>query len=161
MYPKSSTSNEQVAGPSQLNNQTPQQSESSMLSHAPPPIMTPAHVYIYTLPPSNTLNPYSSSPAPMSGIHAQDPRPLRAIDPTVSFTSTEQVPCQAIFQIYKAGQYVHEEYTSVSISHGSLSEPGTSAPLFTYSTALVPQYWSYLCEVEGNHGVSVKHSVVG
>jgi transcriptional enhancer factor len=145
MHPKTSTLNERTAGPSRLRNQTLQQPTTLL-----PTAVPLTHVYINTLPPYRTSFSRSSSPMQLSSIHSQEPRPLRAIDPTISFTAPAQAPCQAIFQIYKAGQFLQQEYTSVSVSCGPLSELGTSSPLFTYNTALVPQFWPLLCEVEGN-----------
>ncbi|KAI0338564.1 hypothetical protein BDW22DRAFT_684334 [Trametopsis cervina] len=143
MHPKKSATDEQEAGPSRRKTQLLQPSKTATLS-APTPML--AHVYINTLPPHYSWLPSAGSPIPLSSIYSQEAKPLRTIDPTVSFTSAEQTPCQAFFQLYKAGQFVQQEYAPVSISCGPLSETG--APLFTYSTTLVPQHWSYLCEVE-------------
>ncbi|KAI0689017.1 hypothetical protein BC835DRAFT_1370856 [Cytidiella melzeri] len=157
MHPKSSTSDEQEAGPSGSNvNSSYSLPQSSPLQPTPPAMVVPNHVYINTLPPHSSFY----SPAQLSSIHAQEPRPLRHIDPTVSFTSPVQSPCQAVFQIYKAGHFVQQEYAPVTLSCGSLSEPGTSMPLFTYSTTLVPQHWSFLCEVEDLSAYTIYLQVV-
>lgn len=106
-------------------------------------------VYINILPPHSAFYPPSSSLL-LSEINAHDARPLHAIDPTVSFRLRGQMLCQAVFHIYKNGHFVQQECAPMTVSCGPpISEPGSSFPLYTYSTTLVPQHWSLLCEIDG------------
>ncbi|KAI0083584.1 hypothetical protein BDY19DRAFT_647809 [Irpex rosettiformis] len=148
MHPTGSRSTQQKAGPSGSRSGMMQQP--STFSATPPTIPAPAHVYINVLPPHSGFYPPSPSFA-LSSVHSREPRPLHFIDPTVSFTLPGQMVCQGVFHIYKGGHFVQQECAHMTVSCGLPSpEPGTSLPLYTYSTTLVPQHWAFLCEAEGD-----------
>ena len=119
-------------------------SQPMLTPSATPP---PSHVYINALSPRAPWA-SSSSHASLTGLCTQDARPLHAIDTTVTFSSPSQLPCQSVFQVFKNGLVVHQECSSVSVSSTPLSGPSHAAPMFVYSTKLVPRYWPYLSEVE-------------
>ena len=69
------------------------------------------------------------------------------IDPTVTFTSMSQTPCQSIFTVYRDSQIVHQEFTIVTIR--ATAAASSSAPSWQYSTSLAPTFWPHLCDSEG------------
>ena len=129
---------------------------------SPSPTPQSNHVYIEVLPPSsgtgggrvaNLLSPSSYLSRSMAAINAADdfralgPRMLRAIDPTVTFTSPTPVTCYSSFIVMKDGQFFCSDVTPVEECQPRAS--GSSAPAFMYRTRLVPKIWAQLCESEG------------
>lgn len=130
--------------------------------HAPLPPAPPApsHVYVHTLPASAAWHMYAPHPTPLhptslhtptplqlAPLHAREPRPLRLVDPGVTFSSGAQTPCQALCTVFCGGRVVHREAAPVSIRAAPAHTPG--APAWVYSTALVPGFWGHLCDAEG------------
>ena len=115
------------------------------------PTLNPSHVWVQTLPASAAWRFGGASfAAGMGDLHSSLPRPLRMINPTVTFSSLSQTPCQSIFTVYRDHQQlIHQEVAAVSISPTSPSSASAGAPCWLYSTTLVPQYWSRLCDSEG------------
>ncbi len=112
-----------------------------------------SHVYIEVLPPSasHVQQPASHLPeafSPRDDFRTLGPRPLRHIDPTVTFLSSTQVPCFSSFDVLKDGVVVSSEVAPAEwIPMASTST--SSAPSFLCRTTLVPKFWPRLCEYEG------------
>ena len=110
------------------------------------PTLSPSHIWVKTLPASAAWR-FGSYPPGAGDLHSSLPRPLRLINPTVTFSSLSQTPCQSIFTVYRCGELVHQEVAPVSIT-ASTSGPAAT-PCWLYSTTLVPKYWAHLCDSEG------------
>lgn len=126
----------------------------SSLAHSNPypsliPSTTPSHVYVQSLPASAAwhMQTFGGGPSTMGDLYSPHPRPLRMIDPTVTFTSMSQTPCQSIFTVYCDGQIVHQEFTIVTIR--ATVTASSSAPSWLYSTSLAPTFWPHLCDSDG------------
>ena len=78
-------------------------------------------------------------------LYSQDPRPVRMIDPTVTFSSASQTPCQAVYTVYRKGIVVHRSAATVGITSSS----GPAGQKWVYTTTLVPAFWTTLCETDG------------
>ncbi|KAH9976110.1 hypothetical protein BGW80DRAFT_1456977 [Lactifluus volemus] len=74
-------------------------------------------------------------------FHSPKPRPLRAIDPVVTFTSPSLVDTKSSCSVYFDGNCVHTDVADVSCTSAK-DESG----MFLYRTALIPQYWDRLCQ---------------
>ncbi|THG95315.1 hypothetical protein EW026_g6315 [Hermanssonia centrifuga] len=92
------------------------------------------------------------------------PRPLYAIDPTVTFQSRSPITAYSFFRVLKNGAAVHEE-TSEMQMRSSSCRPSTSWTSevecnFLYSTALVPRYWKFLCECKDVSSYIIEQDIV-
>ena len=82
-------------------------------------------------------------------------RPLRAIDSTVTFRSSTAVTGESRCQVFKNNELVYTETTNLHLHMSSSScMPGSTFSTdmqvqLMYSTRLVPQYWSTLCNAAG------------
>lgn len=113
------------------------------------PTTTPSHVYVQSLPASAAwhMQAFGGGPSTMGDIYSPHPRPLRMMDPTVTFTSMSQTPCQSIFTVFRDSQLVHQEISMVSIRAAATASG--SPPSWLYSTSLAPTFWPHLCDSEG------------
>lgn len=99
-------------------------------------------------------SPGSSGPSSSSaGTHSHIPRPLRAINPTVTFKAGSPLSAQSSFRVMKDSSVVHTETTDLDLCSSSCMPaaefPSEMECTFLYSTTLVPRYWSQLCECLG------------
>jgi transcriptional enhancer factor len=101
------------------------------------PLMTPPH--------SPEAHSFSQT-SQVNIFHSPKPRPLRAIDPVVTFTSPSFVVAKSSCSVYFDGNCVHTDVADVSCTT-TKDESG----MFLYRTALIPQYWDRLCQ---SHGMS-------
>ncbi|KAI0302304.1 hypothetical protein B0F90DRAFT_1627551 [Multifurca ochricompacta] len=101
------------------------------------PLITPPHS-----PEAHTFSPTSQ----VNIFHSPKPRPLRAIDPVVTFTSPSFVVAKSSCSVYFDGNCVHTDVSEVSCT-STKDESG----MFLYRTTLIPQYWDRLCQ---SHGMS-------
>jgi hypothetical protein len=133
--------------PKRASTSSGQSSACGMQSSLCPPC--PSHMYIPTLPASAIwdLQTYGQPSSMLGDIYSQQPRPLRLVDPTVTFRSAGQTPCQSIFRVYRDHRLVHQEMTMVSIR--AVHDSTSPSPTWLYSTTLAPNFWGHLCEVEG------------
>jgi len=97
------------------------------------PLMTPPHS-----PEAHTFSPTSQ----VNIFHSPKPRPLRAIDPVVTFTSPSFVVAKSSCSVYFDGNCVHTDVANVSCCTSTKDESG----MFLYRTTLIPQYWDRLCQ---------------
>ncbi|KAK7691360.1 hypothetical protein QCA50_004758 [Cerrena zonata] len=96
-------------------------------------------------------SPGSSGPSSSStGTSSHIPRPLRAINPTVTFKAGSPLSAQSSFRVMKDSSVVHTETTDLDLCSSSCMPaaefPSEMECTFLYSTTLVPRYWSQLCE---------------
>jgi transcriptional enhancer factor len=77
-------------------------------------------------------------------FHSPKPRPLRAIDPVVTFTSPSFVVAKSSCSVYFDGNCVHNDIADVNCA-STKDETG----MFLYRTTLIPQYWERLCQSLG------------
>ncbi|KAI0262186.1 hypothetical protein BC834DRAFT_972191 [Gloeopeniophorella convolvens] len=96
------------------------------------PMMTPPHS-----PEAQTF----AHASQVNIFHSPKPRPLRAIDPTVTFTSPSFVVAKSSCAVYFDGARIHSDDTDV-VCATTKDESG----MFLYRTTLVPQYWDRLCQ---------------
>ena len=100
-------------------------------------------------------SPAAASSSMGDGSLFSGPRPIRKIDNTVTFKSGTTLPpsSYSCFRVYKDGAQVHQETTQLELSQSSCmpSQQWTQDVecMFLYSTRLVPQFWSRLCEAAG------------
>ena len=99
------------------------------------PLMTPPHS-----PEAHTI----SQTSQVNIFHSPKPRPLRAIDPVVTFTSPSFVVAKSSCSVYFDGNCVHTDVADVACTT-TKDESG----MFLYRTALIPQYWDRLCQSHG------------
>lgn len=104
------------------------------------PLMTPPHS-----PEANTI----SQASQVNIFHSPKPRPLRAIDPVVTFTSPSFVVAKSSCSVYFDGNCVHTDVADVACTT-TKDESG----MFLYRTALIPQYWDRLCQSHGKFPIS-------
>ncbi|KAI0001008.1 hypothetical protein BJV77DRAFT_1063559 [Russula vinacea] len=96
------------------------------------PLMTPPHS-----PEAHTF----SQTSQVNIFHSPKPRPLRAIDPVVTFTSPSFVMAKSSCSVYFDGNCVHTDVAEVNCT-STKDESG----MFLYRTTLIPQYWDRLCQ---------------
>ncbi|OBZ74579.1 hypothetical protein A0H81_05099 [Grifola frondosa] len=107
-------------------------------SHVYINILTDDTVWFPTTPHSvHSLRPEFPSSAAISSF--SEARPLRAIDPTVAFTSGSSSPLISSFRVLCNERVVHVEQTHMQIL------PNAAPVGVVHYTHLVPQFWSYLC----------------
>ena len=99
------------------------------------PLMTPPHS-----PESHTF----SQTSQVNIFHSPKPRPLRAIDPVVTFTSPSFVVAKSSCSVYFDGNCVHTDITEVNCTPTK-----DDSGMFLYRTTLIPQYWDRLCQSHG------------
>ncbi|KAF9461828.1 hypothetical protein BDZ94DRAFT_789344 [Collybia nuda] len=86
---------------------------------------------------------------------SQLPRPIRSIDPTVTFLSQSPMSAQSSFTVQSAGMVVFSETTPL-VSAGSA--PDSNALL--YSTTLVPGFWDKICASPNPTQYSITQEVI-
>ena len=97
-------------------------------------------------------SPGSSGPSSSTGT-SHIPRPLRAINPTVTFKAGSPLSAQSSFRVMKDSSVIHTETTDLDLCSSSCMPaaefPSEMECTFLYSTTLVPRYWPQLCECLG------------
>ncbi|TCD65389.1 hypothetical protein EIP91_002722 [Steccherinum ochraceum] len=92
------------------------------------------------------------------------PRPLRAIDSTVTFRSRSPVNAYSSFRVLRDGQVFHREDTELEMRSSSCMPaqqwPAEMECIFYYSTRLVPRLWSTLCEKNDLTAYSIIQDIV-
>lgn len=74
------------------------------------------------------------------------PRPLWAIDPTVTFIGRSSMSATSFFSVTLDGNVVHTDMVELDIVRKSSHEIGDSV---FYRASLVPAYWNVICESRG------------
>ena len=102
--------------------------------------------------PSPALSPLADP----STSGSQPPRPMRAIDPTVTFISRSSLNAYANVRVMRDGRAVWAEKTALRyLETRVLPAPVYPAQMectHLYSTEVVPGFWSQLCECSGECG---------
>ncbi|KAK7030956.1 hypothetical protein VNI00_013903 [Paramarasmius palmivorus] len=119
-------------------------------------------MYIDILP-ANQSNGSSSTHSTTDTSHYDSvgtggPRPIRNIDPTLTFTSrcTLDRTARSSFQVLSSKGYnVHEESCSLQPSAGVDDGSG----YHFYSTSLVPKFWSTICDAADPTEYTIKHQI--
>lgn len=110
--------------------------------------------------PSNDIgsipSPLATDPSSASssrGFAYNTPRPLRVIDPTVTFRAATALTAHSSFRVLYNGAVIHNEDAPLELRSTSCmpaaqysSEMDCS---YLYSTTLVPRFWRKLCESSG------------
>ncbi|KAH9915512.1 uncharacterized protein B0H18DRAFT_959316 [Fomitopsis serialis] len=95
--------------------------------------------------PSPALSPLAG---PSTGPQA--PRPMRAIDPTVTFISRTALQAYASVRVVRDGRTVWAEKTALTFRDSSVVPapvyPAQMECTLLYSTEVVPGFWGHLCE---------------
>ncbi|KAK0446982.1 uncharacterized protein EV420DRAFT_1276300 [Desarmillaria tabescens] len=78
---------------------------------------------------------------------SDEPRPIRAIDPTLAFLSRSPIAANSNFTVLADGVVVFSEMTTLTLRDTPPAEaaPGTDGALL-YTTPLVPGYWKTISE---------------
>ena len=100
----------------------------------------------------------AASPASPSPAFFNGPRPIRAIDNTVTFKCGTALPANSYsaFKVYQNGAVVHEETNELSMASSSCMPGQWTAEvecIFYYSTRLVPKFWLRICQCSGRSPV--------
>lgn len=82
-----------------------------------------------------------------SPIGQSEPRPIRVIDPTVTFTSRSSMMAYSSFTVFLDGKCVHTEVADLKLNTTNISSEVDC--VFFYSTTLVPRFWDQLCDCQG------------
>jgi transcriptional enhancer factor len=77
---------------------------------------------------------------------SQHPRPLRSIDPTVTFLSDSPISAKSTFAVLSSGMTVFSE-TTILTPAGTVPDGGNGRLL--YSTTLVPGFWHKISTSSG------------
>lgn len=101
--------------------------------------------------PYNTPSGSPTSASFPSPLGFSEPRPITVIDPTVAFTSSASMMAYSSFSVFLDGICVHSEVADLKLSTAScpVTTDSDVKCIFFYSTSLVPNYWSKLCECPG------------
>uniref|UniRef100_A0A0W0FUD5 TEA domain-containing protein n=1 Tax=Moniliophthora roreri TaxID=221103 RepID=A0A0W0FUD5_MONRR len=86
------------------------------------------------------------------------PRPIRNIDPTLTFTSRCNLDrtTRSVFQVYHSSKgFIHEEECSLQPSSGASEVEGTQF----YTTSLVPSFWRTICNHSDPTEYTIKHQI--
>ncbi|KAK0209535.1 hypothetical protein IW262DRAFT_511930 [Armillaria fumosa] len=99
------------------------------------------HTYCIDILPDDTTDRHSSTITDNARRICDEPRPIRAIDPTLAFISRSPIAANSNFTILVDGVVVLSEMTSLTLRDTPPVEaaPGTDGLLYT--TPLVPGYW--------------------
>ncbi|EGN91811.1 hypothetical protein SERLA73DRAFT_100109 [Serpula lacrymans var. lacrymans S7.3] len=76
------------------------------------------------------------------------PRPMRNIDPTVTFVSPSPITAKSSYIVLFDGAPVHSEDTRMQVVDLA-NTAGRPDGSLLYSTTLVPNYWDTLCQASG------------
>ncbi|KAF4598930.1 hypothetical protein EYR38_007343 [Pleurotus pulmonarius] len=135
------------------------------------PAMAPAMplvICIDLLPPSESPSPSSttsssnanSSPVQDSTgtFHASQPRPIKSIDPTVTFLSQQPIEATSHYTVY---QHQGEDVVVFSESTTLVLVPNAlEGETLVYSTALVPGFWSEIADAHDPTRYTIHQEVI-
>lgn len=153
--PSSSSSSASSSSPNHSHTATPVAPSSFDYTFSQAPI-SPSNVYVQVLPASAGWADQYSYPPMLVDLYSQDPRPIRMIDPTVTFSSASQTPCQAIYTVYHKGMVVHRSAAPVTITPSSVS----GAQKWVYTATLVPAFWATLCDTDDPEAFVIHQEVL-
>ncbi|KAF9260540.1 hypothetical protein L218DRAFT_574195 [Marasmius fiardii PR-910] len=115
-------------------------------------------MYIHILPENGCNYPDRPISDPSSSLGASNyPRPIRSIDPNLTFISYSSLDrsARSSFNVYDShGYIIHTEEASLTLSSTS-DERG-----YYYSTGLVPGFWETICKHGDPTEFTIEHKVV-
>lgn len=115
------------------------------------------HTYCIDILPDHATHRHGSAPASASASASaitdnarrisDDPRPIRAIDPTLTFLSRSPIEANSNFTVVADGIVVFSEMTNLTLRDTPPIEaaPGTDGALL-YTTPLAPGYWKTISD---------------
>ncbi|KAK0196277.1 hypothetical protein F5146DRAFT_321722 [Armillaria mellea] len=80
---------------------------------------------------------------------SDEPRPIRAIDPTLAFVSRSPIAANSNFTVLVDGVVVFSEMTSLTLHDTPPAEAAHGPDGLLYTTSLVPGYWKTISESSG------------
>lgn len=86
------------------------------------------------------------------------PRPLRCIDPTITFLSRSPISATSKFLVYHMGRVVHSEATSMELCDPPASSSSDAYDRLLYSTTLAPNYWKRILQSDGKLAIDIMTS---
>ena len=108
-------------------------------------------VNLYVLPPHS---PWTNTPSTSTTSLDNIPRPLRQISNVVTFRSAKALSAHSVCRVLHNGPPVYRHKTKLDLTQTqaqmSTHYGSDHGYLFLYSTQLVPEYWSSLCELPGS-----------
>ncbi|KZV76484.1 hypothetical protein PENSPDRAFT_421177 [Peniophora sp. CONT] len=120
-----------------------------------PTATTPASAIASSLAPLPVSSPSGGGlQASVSTFRSPFARPLRVIDPTVTFTSAALVRANSACAVYFNGNCVHRESTCMQVSQ----TPDNLG--YVYRVALVPGFWQKLCESNDPGRYSIVQEII-
>lgn len=125
--------------------------EPSASTEAAAPIGPPVnYLTILVLPETHNSGYPSPALAPLDNPGSQPPRPMRAIDPTVTFSSRTMLNAYANVRVIRDGHPLFAEKTALRYLESRTQHapvyPAQMEMTHLYSTEVVPGFWSHLCE---------------
>lgn len=96
-------------------------------------------------------SPSLNQPTTPGVFHFSCPRPLKDIDPTVTFSYPYDTPLNSSFRVLRDGGLVHAEETMMRMQPAPSASLTSldSSDMYLHSTSLVPGFWDTLCETRG------------
>ncbi len=113
------------------------------------------HTYCIDILPDNVTHRHSSATTSASAIMdnairiSNEPRPIHAIDPTLTFVSRSPIVANSNFTVLVDGVVVFSEMTSLTLRDTPPVEAAPSTDGLLYTTPLVPGYWKTISESSG------------
>jgi hypothetical protein len=93
------------------------------------------------------------TPIEVSGasLPCYQPRPLPAIEPTVTLMSQSSLVAISVFSVFLNGETVHECTSGLEVvySYPTPVACSTGDNVIFYRTALIPSYWNVICDSYG------------
>ncbi|KAK0435538.1 hypothetical protein EV421DRAFT_1908612 [Armillaria borealis] len=110
------------------------------------------HTYCIDILPDDATHRHSSATTSASAITdnarriSDEPRPIRAIDPTLAFVSRSPIAANSNFTVLVDGVVVFSEMTSLTLRDTPPVEAASGTDGLLYTTPLVPGYWKTISE---------------
>ncbi|KAF9496331.1 hypothetical protein BDN71DRAFT_1430290 [Pleurotus eryngii] len=134
---------------------------------------SPLVICIDLLPPSSPLPSPATSSTPVQDstgtFHAAQPRPIKSIDPTVTFLSQQHIHATSHYTVYQHQQHqghqgqgenavVFSESTPLVLVPHAL--PAAEGETLVYSTALVPGFWSEIADAHDPTHYTIHQEII-
>ncbi|KAG9221413.1 hypothetical protein CCMSSC00406_0008331 [Pleurotus cornucopiae] len=131
---------------------------------------SPLVICIDLLPPSSPLPAPASAPStPVQDstgtFHAAQPRPIKSIDPTVTFLSQQHIDATSHYTVYQQQHQGHGENAVVFSESTPLvlvpnALPAGDGETLVYSTALVPGFWSEIADAHDPTHYTIHQEII-
>ncbi len=113
------------------------------------------HTYCINILPNDATHRHSSAATSSSATTddarqiSDEPIPIHAIDPTLSFVSSSPIAANSNFTVLEDEVVVFWEMTGLTLSDTPPIEVGPGTDGLLYTTSLVPGYWKTISESSG------------